>query len=84
MKRLITGLTVVLFSATCAAADVKLTELDDRIRVEIGGKLFTEWRHKEWVAPFLYPVIGPNGESVTRHYPMKEGVPGERMGIPRK
>ena len=77
MKRLITGLTVVLFSATCAAADVKLTELDDRIRVEIGGKLFTEWRHKEWVAPFLYPVIGPNGESVTRHYPMKEGVPGE-------
>jgi hypothetical protein len=29
MKRLITGLTVVLFSATCAAADVKLTELED-------------------------------------------------------
>lgn len=31
MKRLITGFTVILFSATCAAADVKPTELGDRI-----------------------------------------------------
>jgi len=73
----ITALIVVLFSATCAAADVKLSQLDDRIRVEIDGRIFTEWRHKEWVAPYLYPVIGPNGESITREYPMKDGVPGE-------
>ena len=25
----------------------KLTELDDRVRVEIDGEVFTEWRHKE-------------------------------------
>jgi hypothetical protein len=31
MKRLITGFTVILFSATCAAADVKPTELGNRI-----------------------------------------------------
>jgi len=29
------------------------------------------------VAPYLYPVIGPNGENVTRHYPMMTSVPGE-------
>lgn len=63
-------------------ADVAITELDDRLRVTIDDQVFTEWRHKEWVAPFLYPVIGPNGENVTRHYPMKAGVPGEEPDHP--
>ena len=71
-----------LFSSTLAIADVQLTELDDRIRVEIDNRLFTEWRHKEWVAPYLYPVIGPRGESITRQYPMEEGVPGEAQDHP--
>jgi len=52
MKQLITSLAIVLFAATHAAADVRLTELDDRICIEIDGELFTEWRHKEWVAPY--------------------------------
>ena len=49
-----------------AGADVQVSELEDRIRVEIDGKLFTEWRHKEWFAPYFYPVVGPNGENITR------------------
>ena len=73
----ITGMLLVLAFSGQLFADVSITELDDRIRVTIDEQLFTEWRHKEWVAPFLYPVIGPNGENVTRHYPMKVGVPGE-------
>jgi len=63
-------------------ADVAITELSDRFRVTIDGEVFTEWRHKDWVGPYLYPVIGPNGESVTRHYPMKTGVPGEDADHP--
>lgn len=59
------------------SAEVSLTELPDRIQIKIDGQIFTEWRHQEWAAPFLYPVIGPNGENVTRHYPMKAGMPGE-------
>jgi predicted negative regulator of RcsB-dependent stress response len=58
-------------------ADVSISELDDRISVKIDGQIFTEWRHKEWTGPFLYPVTGPNGENITRHFPMKEGLPGE-------
>lgn len=57
--------------------DVSIAELPDRIEVKIDGEIFTEWRHKEWAGPFLYPVISPNGENVTRHYPMKDGMPGE-------
>ena len=63
-------------------AEVTITELPDRLRVTIDGVLFTEWRHQEWAGPFLYPVIGPNGENVTRHFPMKPGVPGEEQDHP--
>ena len=69
---------LLLFGCVCSLdAEVKISPLKDRVRVEIDTRLFTEWRFKEWMAPYFYPVIGPNGESITRHYPMKEGVAGE-------
>ena len=73
---------VALSFAFELSADVKISELKDRLRVEVDGKLFTEWRHKEWTMPYLYPIIGPNGETVTRHYPIKKGVPNERPDHP--
>lgn len=68
----------------CAVArsDVQVSELDDRIRIEVDGELFTEWRHADWLAPYFYPVIGPNGENITRNYPMKEGVEHESQDHP--
>ena len=69
---------LLLFGCVCSLdAEVKISPLKDRVRVEIDNRLFTEWRFKEWMAPYFYPVIGPNGESITRHYPMKEGVAAE-------
>lgn len=65
-----------------ARAEVAVKELDDRIRIEIDGELFTEWQHQAWKAPYLYPVIGPNGVNVTRHFPMKDGVAGEQQDHP--
>ena len=59
--------------------EVTLTELDGyRVRIDIDGKLFTEYRYEEEFFPILYPIVGPNGETVTRHYPMKLGVAGEQ------
>ncbi len=52
---------------------VKITETDDKVNVEINGELFTEYRFKDAKRPYFYPVIGPNGENITRHWPMKEG-----------
>jgi hypothetical protein len=72
----------LLAVTTGLSAEVTINELADRIQVQIDGRVFTDWRHKEWVAPFLYPVIGPNGENVTRHYPMRAGVPGEEPDHP--
>ena len=44
--------TVFLF-CPAAFAGVEIKDLDDRIRIEVDGKLFTEWRHKEWLAPYF-------------------------------
>jgi len=63
-------------SVSLAADRVKLTDLGDRVRVEIGGKLFTEYHYANVPRPLLYPVIGPTGAGMTRNYPMKV-VPGE-------
>ncbi len=63
-------------------ADVKVTQLEDRIRVELDSKLFTEWRYQEWLAPYFYPVVGPNGENITRNYPMIDGVKHESQDHP--
>ena len=77
-------LLITAFALICPAAfgDVHISKLDDRIRIEIDGELFTEWRHADWLAPYFYPVIGPTGEPITRHYPMKEGVEHESQDHP--
>ena len=81
---LILGLAslAISLSPESGHSEVKLTEKEDHIRVEIDGNLFTTWQHKAWKAPYLYPVIGPNGVNITRHFPMKDGVPGEQQDHP--
>ena len=51
---------------------VAISQLDDRLRVEINGNLFTEYHFKNVPRPFLYPLIGASGAGMTRNWPMKE------------
>jgi len=51
---------------------VKITELPDKIKVEVNGNLFTEYNFKDVPRPYFYPVIGPTGVNITRNWPMKE------------
>src|SRR5438477_8706627 len=68
---------VVPCLARAAAAQAKVTRTDDRVRVEIGGQLFTEYIFKGAPKPYLYPVLAADGTPMTRDYPMKKGVPNE-------
>ncbi len=52
---------------------VKIVKADKKLKVEINGKLFTEYNYEDVPRPFFYPVIGPNGVPIIRHWPMKEG-----------
>jgi len=60
------------------AADtgVQIKELSDRLRIEINGKLFTEYFFKDVARPYCHPLLGPHGIQMTRDWPMKE-TPGE-------
>jgi sugar phosphate isomerase/epimerase len=60
-----------------AVRGVKLTQGDDKVTVEINGKLFTEYYTKDVIRPYFYPVIGPTGQPVIRHWPIKDGGPDE-------
>jgi hypothetical protein len=75
---LLAGLLAPAFASRAAAADqVKVSRADDRVRVEIGGQLFTEYIFKGAPKPYLYPVFAADGTPMTRDYPMKKGVPGD-------
>jgi sugar phosphate isomerase/epimerase len=60
-----------------AGGGVKITQGDDKTTVEINGKLFTEYSTKGVLRPYFYPVIGPTGQPVIRHWPIKDGGPDE-------
>ncbi|MES2692959.1 MAG: PmoA family protein [Verrucomicrobiota bacterium] len=69
---------MVFLPIAVSAADtaVKLTKLEDRVRIEIGGKLFTEYRYVGAPKPCLFPILDAEGVSYTRNWPMKD-VPDE-------
>jgi sugar phosphate isomerase/epimerase len=60
-----------------AAGGVKLTQGDNKVTVEINGKLFTEYRFKEPQRPFFYPVMAPTGEPIMRHWPVEDTDPND-------
>ena len=85
-------LALILAGRTAAAAEapqessegrkqVTITQLDDRLRVLIGGELFAEYVFRGFSRPIVYPIIGPHGIGMTRNYPMKD-VPGENQVTP--
>lgn len=74
---MLAGIVVPAALLTTARADVKLTPTEDRVRVEIDGKLFTEYVFKGAPKPYLYPVLAADGTELMRHFPMKQDVEGE-------
>ena len=73
---------VVSLQAADAAADVKLIPLADRVRVEIGGRLFTEYIFGDGATrPYCYPILASDGTPLTRNFPMKH-VEGEDTDHP--
>jgi Methane oxygenase PmoA len=53
------------------------------IAIALDGRLFSEYRTDVGAKPFLYPLIGPTGNSYTRAYPM-ETLAGEDHDHPHQ
>ena len=75
------GCSGVKPQAASSKAGVQLTQLPDRLRVEINGHLFTEYFYKDVPRPYCYPVLGPGDAPMTRNWPMKD-TPDEEHDHP--
>lgn len=54
-----------------------------KVDVYVGKDLFTAYNYgRQWVRPFLYPVIGPHGVQVTRNWPVSDHVKDEMRDHP--
>lgn len=62
-------------------AGVALTPQMGSVVVTVDGQPFTEYRFADTPRPILYPVIGPGGDALTRHFPMSN-PPGEEHDHP--
>ena len=75
MKRLAALASLFCLLSTLAfgaelGGGVKIAEKDGKLRVEIDGKLFTEYHYREVPRPFLFPIQWPDGTGLTRNYPI--------------
>ncbi|MEN3941829.1 PmoA family protein [Prosthecobacter sp. SYSU 5D2] len=67
-------------SSTAATFTVEKTSPGGAI-VKIDGQFFTEHVVDQANKPYLWPIIGPGGQTMTRAYPMKE-IEGEQHDHP--
>ena len=61
-----------------------LTQGTGSSRIDIDGKAFSSYVYggKQLYKPYFYPLRNPAGGNLTRHYPLKSGVKGERADHP--
>ena len=60
----------------------KLDQAAKKVRVEIGGNLFTELVYGGQAKPVLFPILGPDGMMMVRQWPMGEALAGEEKDHP--
>ena len=60
------------FVALPAADPVTFTRQTDRIRIEIGGRHFSDYIHAGWPKPCLYPILDADGTAYTRDFPFRK------------
>lgn len=80
LARSIAIIASVGFAAASLAADPELSveKSDSGVAVKIDGKPFATYLFKSGAKPIVWPIIGPTGEEMTRAWPMKDGVEGEK------
>ncbi len=80
-----TEVSYELCDGAAPVAGVTLKQHDEQIDVLCGGALFTTLHYgSKWAKPFLFPVIGPYGSTMTRSYPMIPDVEGEPKDHPHQ
>ena len=61
-----------LAAAAPAGEPVTFARQTDRVRIEIGGRHFSDYLHAGWPKPCLYPILDADGTAYTRDYPFQK------------
>jgi hypothetical protein len=78
------GLALLMLASAApvlAADGVRIEQQDGKLRIQIDGELFSEYRYADGSRPYLYPILGPGGVRMTRHWPMEQ-APDEEHDHP--
>ncbi len=51
---------------------VAVVETNGVVRVTLNGQAFSEYRFQDVSRPFLFPILGPDGEHFTRRWPQED------------
>jgi hypothetical protein len=66
-----------------STAGVSVARVDASVEFKVAGESFTNYHFgKDLARPYFYPVLGPEQIHMTRHYPLRHGVPGETTDHP--
>ena len=58
--------------------ELKVETQEDGYTVTVDGKLFARYLTQGRNKPVIWPIVGPTGKEMTRAYPFKENVEGEK------
>ncbi|MBN8245851.1 MAG: PmoA family protein [Verrucomicrobia bacterium] len=65
-------------SDAAGASGVSVVATQGVVQVHLAGQPFTEYRYQEVSRPFLFPILGPDGEHFTRRWPQEDPGNEER------
>ena len=78
-KRILLSFGLLFSTVTFTAADdFQIAKTTSGVEVTRNGKLMTRYLVKSGAKPILWPLIGPNGNEITRAYPMRDAGEHER------
>lgn len=85
LQALAAGAVLGIGLAGCATAApqprVRVYETNQVVRVELNGRLFTQYNFRDVSRPFLYPILTHDDHHMTRRWPQEE-VDGEERDHP--
>jgi hypothetical protein len=81
---IVAGICLASSPTAPRAADWTAEQDDHGVTVKIDGQLFTQYLIDACPKPILWPIVGPTGAEMTRAYPMRTEVAGEKQDHPHQ